>query len=267
MYQRDFFVCCFQYDQISIQINTLVQFSHAWKIHSFRNNVSAKLTKHFIFIVQDTVILCCLIFDDQFFDADIFFHRMVSVQMVFRNIQDCTYLRRKLFDRFQLETADLGHCCGAIFHFQCLWCIWSSNISYYKNRIFCITHNLSQKSCCSCFAICSCNCQYSSLAGTIRKFYLTPYRKSLFIKALYKRNIRRYTRTQHYQIQSLLHFFRKFSCIYFNIVAIWNFFYYSLFIKIFISIINDRLRPYFRQKLCCTDSTFSGTKYKHFFPL
>ena len=120
---------------------------------------------------------------------------MMAVQMILCDIEDRADLRCKFFDRFQLETADLGHCCGAIFHFQCFGSVWSSNVSYYKDRVLCITHDLAKKGCCSCLAICSGDREYAAFACTVSKLYLTPYRKSHLIELLHSRNISRYTRT------------------------------------------------------------------------
>ena len=43
--------------------------------------------------------------------------------------------------------------------------------------------------------------------------------------------------------------------------------YYSFFIEVCISIIDDRLCTNLSEKLGCTDPAFAGTEYKHLFSL
>ena len=133
MYKRNFFTFQLKYDQISIQINSLVKLPYTGKINRFRNNILTKFTQYRILIIQNAEILRFLIFDDQFLDADIFLHCMVTVQMILCDVKDRTDLWCKLLNRLKLKAADLCHCCRIFFHFQCFGCIRCSDISYHKN--------------------------------------------------------------------------------------------------------------------------------------
>ena len=120
---------------------------------------------------------------------------MMSVQMVFGDIKDCADLRCKFFDCLKLKTADLRYCRSIILHLQCFGSIWGSDISDNKNRIFCISHDLTKQCSCRCLTVCSGNCKHSSLTCAISKLDFSPDRKPLLIKALYDRDVSRYTGT------------------------------------------------------------------------
>ena len=213
MYYRNLLFFCFQDDLIPIQINTLFQHTLTGEIYGLWNNLLTKFTKNRIFIIKNTVIIRSLILNDQFFDSDIFFHCMVTVQMILCNVQDGTDCRCEFFDSLQLKAADLCYCSRVVFHFQSLGCIRSSDVSYYKYRILCIFHDLAKKCRGSSLAVGSCNSQHTSLTCTVSQFHFSPYRKPLLIKSSDHRYIRRNTRAQNYQIQAVLYFFGKFTCV------------------------------------------------------
>ena len=96
----DFFFSVLQDDFVSIQINSLIQFTSAGEIYHSWSQMFSKLTQNLIFIIQHAYIFCALILSDQFFHTYILFHCMMTVQMVLCNIQDCRYLWCKLINRF-----------------------------------------------------------------------------------------------------------------------------------------------------------------------
>ena len=227
----------------------------------------AKFAKYRILIIQDTVVLWFLVFDDKFLDADIFLHCMVTVQMVLCDVEDRTDLWCKFFDRLQLETADLRYCCGILFHFQCFGSVWSSNVSHYKDRVLCITHDLAKKGCCGCFAICSGDCEYPSLAGTVSQFYFSPYRKSHLIKFLHDRNICRYSRAQYNQIKTFQNFLRKLTGINRGILCVRYFRQNRILVCFFVSVKKDHMSSCLFQKICSSDAAFACSKDKYSFSL
>ena len=170
----DFFFSVLQDDFVSIQINSLIQFTSAGEIYH---------------------ILCTLILSDHLFHTYILFHCMMTVQMVLCNIQDCRYLWCKLINRFQLKTADFCNSYRIWLHLQCFGSIWGSDIADYKNRLTCILHNFSKKCCCSSFSVCSCDGKHFTVTYSVCQFHFAPHRKTFFIKALYKREVCRDTRT------------------------------------------------------------------------
>mgnify|MGYP007055163255 CR=1 FL=1 len=191
----DFFFSVLQDDFISIQINSLIQFTSAGEIYHSWSQMFSKLTQNLIFIIQHAYIFCTLILSDQFFHTYILFHCMMTVQMVLCNIQDCRYLWCKLINRFQLKTADFCNSYRIWLHLQCFGSIWGSDIADYKNRLTCILHNFSKKCCCSSFSVCSCDGKHFAVTYSVCQFYLSPYRKPLLIKTLYKWKICRHSGT------------------------------------------------------------------------
>ena len=191
-YKRNLLILCFQNDLSVLQENSFFQSSFTGKIYGLRHNIFSEFSENRILIVQNTHILRLLIFYDQFLHTDIFFHSMMTVQMILCYIQNRADTRSELFNGFKLKAGDLSHCHRILGHFQSFGSIRSSDISNYKYRILGILHDLSKKGCCCCFSVCSGNCKNSPFPCTESKFNLSPYRKALLIKAFYQRKVRRY---------------------------------------------------------------------------
>ena len=267
MYKRNFFTLQLKYDQITIQIDSLVKLPYTGKINRFRNNILTEFAQYRILIIQNAEILRFLIFDDQFLDADIFLHCMMTIQMILCDVKDRTDLWCKLLNRLKLKAADLCHCCRIFFHFQCFGCIRCSDISYHKNRFLCITHDLAKQCCRSSLSVCSGDRQHTALSCTISKLHFSPYRKSHIIKLLYDRNICRYSGTEYYQIKACFYFFREFSRIDLSLLSMCKFTQNCILICIFISVKENHMSPCLFQKIRGSDTTFACSKDKYSFSL
>ena len=206
-----------QNDHSVIQINSLFQFSYAGKINCFRNDIPAEFAEYLVFIIQYTVILRLLIFYDKLLDPDIFLHRMVTVQVIFCDIQNRADLRSESVNSFQLKTADLRHCHGSFFHLQRFGGIGRSDISHYEHRIFRVAHDFPKKGRRSSLSVSSCDRQHSSLSGTVCKLHFSPDRKPLPVKTSDQRKVCGHSRTQDHKIQAFPHFFRQLARIDFHI--------------------------------------------------
>ena len=189
LHYRNLFCLGAKNDLVSLKENTLFQSSCAGEIYGLRYDMLTKLAENLILIIQYAHILRALVAGDQLFHTDVLCHGMMAVQMILCNVQNGAYLGSKFGNGLKLEAADLCNCNGVVFHLQCLGGVWGTDISYYKNRLSCILHDLAKKSGCGCFAVGSSNGKNLSLSGLIGELNLSPYRKSLVIKALYNGKI------------------------------------------------------------------------------
>ena len=174
---------------------------------------------------------------------------------------------RKGMGSFQLKAADFRYSIAILCHGKGCLCIRISDISHHKYRIRICLHNFSQKGCSSGFPIGSRNGKYRSLAHTVRQFYLSPHRHTGCLHTLYRRNIKRYSRTHNCQIQSGNHLICQLSQNNFTGGSFWKLPSDCFYFQFFISVIQDNLCLCCFQKLCRTDSADAGAKYQHSFSL
>ena len=140
-------------------------------------------------------------------------------------------------------------------------CIRISDISNYKDALFPVFHNLSEKRCRRCLSVRSCNSEDISFSARIGKLYLSPDRNSFFFHFLNYRKVRRNSRAHHGQIQFIEYLLRK--CSDYNLYIFRHLFLDLHRIQLFVSIIEDHVRAFSVKQNRCGFPADTGTKYKY----